>query len=197
MPAARPFSKDDILRAMRYTKSNRSAARYIGCSYIHYKMYASLYKNEDTGETLFQQHMNRSGKGIPKFLPNKKRQPNVKLIIETGTGWESFTIDKIKKRLITEGYLKEECYRCGFGERRITDYKMPLLLSFKDGLKHNWLHDNLEMLCYNCYFLYITDPLSPDQIRSAEDNAPAMAPSFKWDLDDDQLENMRLLGIKV
>ena len=35
-----------ILRAMKHTKSNMSAARYLGCSYPHYKEYAKLYKNE-------------------------------------------------------------------------------------------------------------------------------------------------------
>ena len=42
-----------VLRAMKHTKSNMSAARYLGCSYPHYKQYAKLYKNEE-GKTLFE-----------------------------------------------------------------------------------------------------------------------------------------------
>jgi molybdenum-dependent DNA-binding transcriptional regulator ModE len=49
MPAAKPLSKEDILRAMRFTKSNRAAAKYLGCSYQHYKPYAKLHKDEETG----------------------------------------------------------------------------------------------------------------------------------------------------
>ena len=40
-----------VLRAMKHTKSNMAAARFLGCSYPHYKQYAKLYKNEE-GKTL-------------------------------------------------------------------------------------------------------------------------------------------------
>ena len=198
MPAAKIYSKEDILRAMRFTKSNRAAARYLGCSYQHYKPYAKLFRVDDSNHnspTLFDTHKNQSGKGIPKFLPNKRKEPNVKNIIESGTGWESFTPDKIKTRLIAEGYLKDECYHCGFAERRVTDYKIPLLLNFKDGNKFNYLVDNLELLCYNDYFLLVADPLTPDQIRHIEDNTTVKAVSYDWDLDEAQLENMKALGL--
>ena len=49
------LNKDQILRAMKYTKSNMAAARFLGCSYPHYKQYAKLYKNEE-GKTLFEVH---------------------------------------------------------------------------------------------------------------------------------------------
>jgi hypothetical protein len=198
MPAAKTLSKEDILRAMRFTKSNRAAARYLGCSYQHYKPYAKLFKVDEldpNSPTLFDTHKNQSGRGIPKFLPDRRREPNVKNIVETGTGWESFSVEKIKSRLIAEGYLKDECYHCGFCERRVTDYKIPLLLNFKDGNKYNYLLDNLELLCYNDYFLLITDPLTPDQIREVEDVVQTKAVTHEWDLDDDHLENMRALGL--
>ena len=198
MPQAKPLSKEDILRAMRFTKSNRAAAKYLGCSYQHYKPYAKLFRVDETdpnSPTLFESHFNQSGKGIPKFLPNKRKEPNVKNIIETGTGWESFTPEKIKSRLIAEGYLKEECYACGFCERRVTDYKMPLLLNFKDGNKMNYMLDNLELLCYNHYFLLVADPLTPDQVRHIEDNKEVLAVAHEWDLDEAALENMRALGL--
>ena len=46
-----------ILRAMKHTKSNMSAARFLGCSYPQYKQYAKLYKNEE-GKTLFEAQVN-------------------------------------------------------------------------------------------------------------------------------------------
>jgi hypothetical protein len=198
MPAAKVISKEDILRAMRFTKSNRAAARYLGCSYQHYKPYAKLFRIDEldpNSPTLFDTHKNQSGRGIPKFLPDRRREPNVKNIVETGTGWESFSVEKIKSRLIAEGYLKDECYHCGFCERRVTDYKIPLLLNFKDGNKYNYLLNNLELLCYNDYFLLITDPLTPDQVREVEDVVQTKAVTHEWDLDDDHLENMRALGL--
>jgi hypothetical protein len=198
MPAAKTYSREDILRAMRFTKSNRAAARYLGCSYQHYKPYAKLFRVEESdphSPTLFEIHKNQSGKGIPKFLPNRRKEPNVKLIFETGTGWESFTPEKIKARGVAEGYLKEQCYHCGFAERRVTDYKTPLLLNFKDGNRNNYLTDNLELLCYNDYFLLVADPLTPDQVRHIEDHTTVKAVSHDWDLDEAHLENMKALGL--
>ena len=194
----KPLSKEDIQRAMRVTKSNRSAARYLNCSYQHYKPYAKLFRIDEAdpnSPTLFETHKNQSGKGIPKFLPNRRKEPNVKNIIETGTGWESFTPEKIKTRLIAENYLKDECYACGFCERRVTDYKVPLLLNFKDGNKFNYLLNNLELLCYNHYFLLVADPLTPDQVRHIEDNQTPKATAHEWDLDEAALENMKALGL--
>jgi hypothetical protein len=198
MPALKTYSREDILRAMRFTKSNRAAAKYLGCSYQHYKPYAKLFRLDESdpnSPTLFESHKNQSGKGIPKFLPNRRKEPNVKNIIETGTGWESFTPEKIKARLIAESYLKEECYHCGFCERRVTDYKMPLLLNFKDGNKNNYLLENLELLCYNDYFLLIADTLTTNQVRHIEDNTQVKAVQHDWDMDESHLENMRALGL--
>ena len=91
--------------------------------------------------------------------------------------------------------LKEQCYHCGFAERRVTDYKTPLLLNFKDGNRNNYLTDNLELLCYNDYFLLVADPLTPDQVRHIEDNTTVKAVSHDWDLDEAHLENMKALGL--
>jgi hypothetical protein len=198
MPHPKPLSKEDILRAMRFTKSNRAAARYLSVSYQHYKPWAKRYKINDgdiDSPSLFELHKNQSGKGIPKFLPNRRKDPNVKDIVETGTGWESFTPEKIKSRLIAEAYLKDECYSCGFNERRVTDYKTPLLLRFKDNNKCNYLLPNLELYCYNCYFLYVADPLTPDQVRHIEDNSDVKAKEFEWDLSKEQIENLKSLGL--
>jgi hypothetical protein len=198
MPAPKQFTKSQIITAMRYTKSVRAAAKYLGCSYQHLKPFMKALRVDDSdpnSPTLFDAHKNQSGSGIPKFLPNRRKEPNVKRIFEEGTGWESFTPDKIRTRGIAEGYLRDECYRCGFNERRVTDYKIPLLLNFKDNNKCNYLIDNLESICYNCYYLYVGDVLSPNQIRSIEDNQTVKEKSFDWELDDDQLDNMRALGL--
>ncbi len=198
MPKAKPLSKEDILRAMKYTKSNRAAAKYLGVSYQHYRPWAKSYKIDDgdiEAPSLYELHKNQSGKGIPKYLPNKRRDPNVKNIVETGTGWESFTPEKIKSRLIAEAFLKDECHCCGFHERRVTDYKTPLLLNFKDGNKCNYLLENLELICYNCYFLYVADPLTSNQIRHIEDNTEVKEVAHNWDLSPEQIENMKSLGL--
>ncbi len=122
----KPFSKDDILRAMRHTRSNRAAARYLDCSYTHYKAYAKLYKDDETGKTLFDTHFNQSGKGIPKHLTSAKQsQWSVADILDGTIASTHFNPEELKKKLVDVGYIKEECGMCGFHERRVNDYKIP------------------------------------------------------------------------
>jgi hypothetical protein len=127
MPAAKSFTKEQILNAMDKTQSVAGAARYLNCSYQHLKKYMKLYKDEESGKTLFEIHLNPSGKGIPKFLTNGKKDPALLDIIEGRLNPSSFSPDKLKYRLTTEGYLEECCGNCGFQEHRVTDHKVPLI----------------------------------------------------------------------
>jgi hypothetical protein len=198
MPKAKPFTKQDLLRAMEYTKSIRAAANYLGCSYQHIKPYFKLYRvddNDPNSPTLFETHYNQVGKGIPKFLPQTKKDPTVKYILQGGDGWQSFTPEKIKVRAINEGFLKECCDKCGFGERRVIDYKVPLLLNFRNNNKADYRLENLQLLCYNCYYLYIGEVLTSNQIRSIESNQETKQIDFDWQLDEDQIANMKSLGL--
>ena len=125
-----------ILRAMKHTKSNMSAARYLGCSYPHYKEYAKLYKNEE-GKTLFEAHLNRQGRGISKHLYKKKDLTPIMDILEGRVDIANYSPKDIKERLIHESLIAEECHSCGFNERRVVDYKVPLILNFIDGNQKN------------------------------------------------------------
>ena len=57
--------------------------------------------------------------------------------------------DKLKIRLIKEGYLEPKCYSCGREEWE--DEEIPLQLNHKDGEKNNNSLRNLELLCPNCH----------------------------------------------
>jgi len=194
MPKPRPLTKEIILAAMAKTKSNMAAARYLNCSYVHYKKWAKIYES-DTHENLFEQHKNQSGKGIPKFLRVGGKEPALLDIIEGRANASSFTPDKIKYRLITEGYLEEKCAMCGFEERRVLDYKMPLLLHFKDNNKKNYKLDNIELLCYNHYFLTVGDIFSDKQIEGIEDHKPVNQGKVDWEVDDYHLQRLKELGL--
>ena len=196
MPDPKPLSKEDILRAMNVTQSNRAAARYLHVSYIHYKKWAKNYDATEEGyPNLFEQHKNQAGKGIPKFLRANGPEPALLDIIEGRVDASSFTPDKLKYRLITEGYLAEECAVCGFHERRVNDYKIPLLLNFKDNIKKNWNKDNIELLCYNHYFLQVGDIFSDKQIKGIEDHVPTYQSDVEWELDDYQRQRLEELGL--
>jgi len=198
MPQAKPYTKQDILRAMAHTKSIRAASNYLGCTYQHVKPYFKLYRvddNDPNSPTLFEKHLNQKGQGISKYLPRKKKESSIQLILEGGDGWQSFTPEKIKNKAIKEGFLKECCDKCGYNERRVIDYKVPLLLNFRNSNKCDYRGQNLQLLCYNCYFLYTGDVLSNSQVRSIESNQETKALDFDWQLDEDQIQNMKSLGL--
>ena len=194
MPKPRPLTKEQILAAMAKTKSNSAAARYLNCSYVHYKKWAKVYES-DTHDNLFEQHNNQAGIGIPKFLRVGKKEPALLDIIEGRANASSFSPEKIKYRLIAEGYLEEKCAMCGFEERRVLDYKMPLLLHFKDGNKKNYKLDNIELLCYNQYFLNVGDIFTDKQIEGIEDHKPVNQGKVDWEIDDYHLQRLKELGL--
>jgi len=198
MPSAKPLSKESIISAMDKTKSVRGAARYLNCSYQHLKKWMKLYKDEASGKTLFELHKNQSGKGVPKFLshaPFGRKEPAILDIINGVVDPSNFNPQKIKYRMIEGGYLKEECYKCGFNERRVLDYKIPLLMHFKNGNKQNYTLENVEMLCYNCYYLSVGDLYTGKQIENIEDHKPINNGQVDWEVDDYTLERFKELGL--
>ena len=191
MPKPKPLSKEQILAAQAKTKSNMSAARYLHVSYQHYKRYAKTYN-------LFDSHKNQSGKGIPKFLKGTKKMPHMLEIIEGRIAASSFDPNKLKYALIEQGYLLEECAVCSFKERRVMDYKMPLLLHFKDNNSNNYSLDNIQLLCYNHYFLTVGDIFNDKDIKQIETKQEHFGTSenVEWEVDDYHLQRLKELGLE-
>lgn len=73
--------------------------------------------------------------------------------------YPNYDVRILQYRLITEGWLKEKCNHCGYDERRLSDYEVPLRLAFKDGDIKNFSLNNLELVCYNCYFQMYGSPI--------------------------------------
>ena len=191
MPKPKPLSKEQILAAQAKTKSNMVAARYLHVSYQHYKRYAKTYN-------LFDSHKNQSGKGIPKFLKGTKKMPHMLEIIEGRIAASSFDPNKLKYALIEQGYLLEECAVCSFKERRVMDYKMPLLLHFKDNNSNNYSLDNIQLLCYNHYFLTVGDIFNDKDIKQIETKQEHFGTSenVEWEVDDYHLQRLKELGLE-
>ena len=192
--ASKILTKEDILRAQTMTRSNMAAARYLHVSYNHYKKYAKMYKN-DEGIALLEAHKNQEGKGIPKFLNNKGKQPPLMDLLEGRIPIEHFDPQKVKYRIIQECLIEEKCNKCGFSERRIVDLKTPLILHHKDGNRKNWHLDNLEFLCYNCAFLYGKSPITDEQVQAQEHYVDQSDKEFEWEMDEHILEHLKELGL--
>lgn len=156
----------DVERAIRMTKSNSEAARYLGLHINNYRTQAKKYKNED-GIDLYELHKNQSGKGVKKGAKFDSEE-NLIDILE-GRILPHFIGPKfMRDRLIREGYFEKCCSQCGFKDTRAIDQRSPLILNFKDFNKRNFLLENLEILCYNCYFINVGDIFEEHQIDLLE-----------------------------
>ena len=187
------------LAAMSKTKSVRAAARYLNCSYHHLKPYMKSYKDEATGKSLFELHKNQSGKGIPKFIshtPFGIKDPSIHDIVEGRIDASSFNPDKLKYKMIEAGILKEECSQCGCNEKRVIDNKMPLLMHFKDGNKKHYSLGNVQLLCYNCYFLFIGSVFTEKDLEKIEDHdsISKTTDAVDFQLDDYHKKRLNELG---
>lgn len=192
------LSKEAVLRAMKMTKSGHAAARYLRVSYIHFKKYARLYKDEETGLPLLELCKNPSGKGIPKY-PRDATNPGwnvpiMEIIEGRAPNWH-FNPKMLKIRIIQEGLLEERCAKCGHTEKRVTDHKTPLILHHKDEVLENFLLENLEFLCYNCSFLYAKSPITDEQVDKMEDAVGRKIEEFDWEIDDYQKSYLKSLGL--
>ena len=200
MPKRRDFTKTEILNAMAKTKSVKAAARYLNCSYQHLKPWMKFYKDEETGLTLFDLHKNQSGKGIPKFITHSnfhKKEPAILDIVEGRVDSSHWSPEKLKYRMVEAGLIEECCSNCDFRERRVTDYKMPLIMHFKDGNTKHYGLNNVQLLCYNCYFLFYGQVFTENEIKKLEGHGSVTMKieEEKMKLDDYQMKMLRELGL--
>ena len=143
--------QSQVEQAIKATRSNRAAAEYLRVSYPLYRKFAKSYKNKE-GVSLFQQHFNQSGKGIPKTSASQKRW---KIDDILAGKHPEYPRNKLLQRLFISGYFSEKCSNCGFCEKREKDAKSPLILNHLNGDVKDHEMTNLEVLCYNCYFVLV------------------------------------------
>ena len=118
-----PILKSRIEEAQRNTNSNRQAAIWLGVNYETYKRYAKIYG-------IFDRHANPLGLGTSKGYA--KHPKSVALRDVFANKRPNYSMIRLKRRMLARGYLDEKCGMCGFEERRVTDNKSPLMLTFKN-----------------------------------------------------------------
>jgi hypothetical protein len=142
--------ESQVRYAMENTKSNLEASRFLNISYPTYKKYAKLYKDNGSDNSLFDLHKNQAGKGTKKAYNVKKGKYALVDILDGK--YPNYPISNLKNRIIRNLVFEEKCNSCGFDERRVTDFTIPLLLDHTDGDRTNHKKENLQLLCYNCYY---------------------------------------------
>ena len=143
----KPLMKSEIELAQQMSKSASQAARLLGVAFDTYKKWATRYG-------IYEHLLNPSSKGISKtFSVRRNKKVPLKEILEG----KHPTYDKalLQHRLIKELIVDECCKMCGFREKRLTDHKAPLKLNHINGNKTDHQMDNLELLCFNCWFLTV------------------------------------------
>ena len=181
------LQESQIRYAMENTTSNLEAARWLHVSYPTWKKYARLYIDANTNLTLFDLHK-QTGMQKRLILPQtryKRKATSPHTFQPTpiqdifDNKHPKFSLRIFKKRLIQEGYIAERCSCCGYQQRRAFDYEMPLKMNWKDGDRGNYALDNIELLCFNCYFVNVGNPWGQDK-RAVIGEDGELRPE-KWD----------------
>ena len=138
------ITKKMIEDSQAVTKSNAEASRWLGVNYLTYRKYAKIYG-------LFDQHLNQRGVGIKKGY-GKYRKPLDELL--SSNRKIRLTKRYLKKRLVEEKWVEEECSSCNYNEIVMGKDNVALLIDFIDGDNDNTKLDNIRLLCPNCYLSY-------------------------------------------
>lgn len=86
---------------------------------------------------------NQSGKGLSKSKSNKWN------LIEYLTNSKDIQSNKVRKKLLEEGYKEYKCECCGNTEWM--GQPIPLELHHIDGNRYNNTIENFQFLCPNCH----------------------------------------------
>lgn len=146
----RMLLESEILAAQSISKTEAEASRKLGVSFMTYRKYAKMYN-------LYGRVANAAGKGIAKPIKNEDsgKYPLNKILEGK---FPNYSTNRLKTRMIRSKRIEEKCNKCGFCEKRISDEATPLLLNYIDGNIKNKKRENIELLCYNCYFLHVNNP---------------------------------------
>jgi len=145
------LTEAQIRYAMKNSKSNSEAARFLNVSFTTYQKYSKQYIDAESGKTLYELHKNQKGKGVKKAYNVTKGIYALKDILEGK--YPKYGVHFLKKRLINAGLedFPHECHQCGYKEKRITDDTIPLILDHMDDDWTNHKRENIRFLCYNCF----------------------------------------------
>jgi hypothetical protein len=171
-PKSFHLTEPQIKYAMSNTTSNADAANWLHVGIDCWKRYASSYIDADTGLTLYELHKTQGRKNkliVPKTRYKKRTKANsnwfeLKDMTDIfANKYPTYSKKRFKERLTFEGWMPERCSCCGFQERRHFDYEIPLKLHWIDGNESNYALENIQLLCFNCYFINVGNPWGMDK----------------------------------
>ena len=126
--------KEQILSWIQENKSKAFICKELHCKQETLNRYLNIMGIIYNG--------NQSGKGMSK--PQKKMT-----LIEYLENSKDIQTNKVRLRLLEEGYKEYRCENCGL--TTWLDKPIPLELHHKDGNRHNNTLENFVLLCPNCH----------------------------------------------
>ena len=140
---------EGLLRyAIQVSLNAHDCAKFLNISYTTFKKYAQSFVNSETGKTYFELIRDKQ-KETPTCYGSRKPTEAYITNIINGKVVNHYTEKKFREALILYGFLEEKCSVCGYSDRRILDYQMPLTLDWIDGNRFNGRLENVRLLCYN------------------------------------------------
>lgn len=127
--------KEQILQWISENQSKAFMARELQCNPKTINSILTKFGIEYSG--------NQSGKGFSKTNPRKL---SLEEYLKESKDIQS---NKVRKKLVEEGYKEHRCERCGLTEW--LNYPISLELHHKDGNRNHNELDNYELLCPNCH----------------------------------------------
>lgn len=146
------LTETQIRYAMKNSKSNSAAARFLNISLTTYQKYSKRYIDSESGKTLWDVHKNQNGRGVKKGYNVTKGIYALKDILEGK--YPQYPVYQLKRRLKNNAdkvQFPYQCHNCGYDEKRITDGYIPLVLDHMDDDWTNHKRENIRFLCYNCF----------------------------------------------
>jgi len=149
-----------IKMAVDNCTSASECARYLSIKYTTFRRHAMKYQYPGTDMSYFEYVKSTRNDSAKKTARNFYRPGGLVVPKKVFTEEQIINGDytlvtpvKIRQYLVRFGYLADCCHHCGYNEKRFTDGLSPIVLNFKDGNILNKRLDNVELLCYNCFFM--------------------------------------------
>jgi hypothetical protein len=147
------LTEAEIKYAILNSTSISDAARFLHVATCTFERYAKMYFDPVTQKSYYE--IARASAGRRTLLTKNKQRIHAKDLLEGKHPY--FRPELAIGKLIEDGIFNDECCHCGYNKQRAKDYKSPILLTFKNGDARDWAVENLDLVCYNCYFLHYGD----------------------------------------